>query len=123
MKQGIARNIVVGCILLLFVLVVAIQSTGILEQHQTALVRDDQSQANDNGNSPETKEEQAKKTNLADSTIIPFIEKLTHRYPILRRLGENMGLNKYSASSMIQQCGNDNIIKVYILIFTKMLNL
>ena len=84
---------------------------------------DESPQANGTGNNPAQPEEKEKESALADSMIIPFIEKLTHRYPILRRLGENMGLNKYRASSMIQQYGNENIIKVYILIFTKMLNL
>lgn len=60
---------------------------------------------------------------FTNSTIVPFIEKIIHRYPLLKQMGKEMGLTKQGVSKIVGNLGNDNMIKTYISIFNRIFNL
>ena len=62
-------------------------------------------------------------SNFTNSTIVPFIEKVIHRYPLLKQMGKEMGLTKQGVSKIVGNLGNDNMIKTYISIFNRIFNL
>ena len=62
-------------------------------------------------------------SDFTNSTIVPFIEKVIHRYPLLKQMGKEMGLTKQGVSKIIGNLGNDNMIKTYISIFSRIFNL
>jgi len=62
-------------------------------------------------------------SDFTNSTIVPFIEKVIHRYPLLKQMGKEMGLTKQGVSKIVGNLGNDNMIKTYISIFNRIFNL
>ena len=62
-------------------------------------------------------------SDFTNSTIVPFIEEVIHRYPLLRQMGKGMGLTKQGVSKIVGNLGNDNMIKTYISIFSRIFNL
>ncbi|MCK5459152.1 MAG: hypothetical protein KAI20_04620 [Thermoplasmatales archaeon] len=62
-------------------------------------------------------------SDFTNSTIVPFIEKVIHRYPLLKQMGKEMGLTKQGVSKIVENLGNDNMIKTYISIFNRIFNL
>ena len=62
-------------------------------------------------------------SDFTNSTIVPFIEKIIHRYPLLKQMGKEMGLTKQDVSKIVGNLGNDNMIKTYISIFNRIFNL
>ncbi len=62
-------------------------------------------------------------SDFTNSTIVPFIEKVIHRYPLLKQMGKEMGLTKQGVSKIVGNLGNDNMIKTYISIFSRIFNL
>jgi hypothetical protein len=53
-------------------------------------------------------------SNFTDSTITAFLDKVAHRYPLLKHMGTDLGLTKQGISDIIKNIGDDNTIRNYI---------
>ena len=58
-----------------------------------------------------------------NSEILEFIDKTLDRYPVLLNIGKKMGLTRQDVSDAAKQFGNDNTIKIYISLFSRMLGI
>jgi len=120
-KSLVRQGLVIG-ILILFVGII-IQSTGSLDQKQNTSMS-----INPNDFLPtelwlnETQNSYLQKaidnneidSDFTDSTIIAFLDKVTHRCPLLKHLGKELGLTKQGVSDIIKNIGDDNTIRNYI---------
>ena len=58
-----------------------------------------------------------------NSEILKFINKTLDRYPVLLNIGRKMGLTRQDVSDTAQQFGDDNTIKIYISLVSRMLGI
>ena len=120
-KSLVRQGLVIG-ILILFVGII-IQSTGSLDQKQNTSMS-----INPNDFLPielwlnETQNSYLQKaidnneidSDFTDSTIIAFLDKVAHRCPLLKHMGNELGLTKQDVSDIIKNIGDDNTIRNYI---------
>ena len=121
-KSLIRQGLAIG-ILILFIGIIMIQSTESLDQKQNTSIS-----INPNDFLPtelwlnETQSTYLQKAidnneidnDFTDSTIIAFLDKVTHRYPLLKHMGNELGLTKQDVSDIIKNIGDDNTIRNYI---------
>ena len=120
-KSLVRQGLVIG-ILILFIGII-LQSTGSLDQKQNTSMS-----INPNDFLPtelwlnETQNSYLQKaidnneidSDFTDSTIIAFLDKVTHRCPLLKHMGKELGLTKQDVSDVIKNIGDDNTIRNYI---------
>ena len=130
-NKPIIKGIAIG-IVFLFVGIVIIQSTGSSNQKQSTslLINPNdflQSETwwneNQDNSLQTTSDNNEIDSNFTDPTIIAFLDKVTHRHPLLEQMGKEMGLTKQGVSETIKNLGDDSTIKTYISFFSKILGL
>jgi len=120
-KSLVRQGLAIG-ILILFVGII-IQSTESLDQKQNTSVSINPNDflptelwLNETQNSYLQKAIDNNKidSNFTDSTITAFLDKVAHRYPLLKHMGTDLGLTKQGISDIIKNIGDDNTIRNYI---------
>jgi len=130
-NKQIIKGIALG-IVFLFVGILIIQSTGSSNQKQSTSMSMDPNDflppglwLNETQNSylQNAIDNNEIDSDFTDSTIIAFLDKVIHRYPLLEKMGWEMGLTKQGVSDTIKNIGDDNTIRNYISFLSKILGL
>jgi len=129
-KNKIQKKYIITFCILFTAIILFIHSIG---SFNNGLINDKSNKYNDSSAS------ESNKNNLNENHIIDdvdndadessyveicnFIDKTRQRYPVLSKIGKNMGINKKGIINIIEILGCEKTVETYISIFSRLFNI